>query len=82
MKAYPQQYIGGEWRTGSGEAELTDRNPYTGEILYTYRSAGKKDLDDAYRAAADAQKDWAATTPCWKVWPTPSARRKTTSTPA
>ena len=66
MKAYPQQYIGGEWRTGSGEAELTDRNPYTGEILYTYRSAGKKDLDDAYRAAADAQKDWAATTPAHK----------------
>lgn len=63
MKAYPQQYIGGEWRTGSGQSDLKDINPFTGEVLYTYRSAGKRDVADAYAAAAKAQEAWKRTTP-------------------
>ena len=55
MKAYDKQYIGGQWREGSGSAMLENRNPYTGEVLYTYRSASRQDLDDAYAAAAAAQ---------------------------
>ena len=66
MKAYTMQYIGGEWREGSGGSELANVNPYSGETLYTYRSAGAKDVDDAYRAAAEAQKDWAAKSPADK----------------
>lgn len=58
MKAYDKQYIGGEWREGRGSRIMEDRNPYTGELLYTYRSAGKEDVDDAYAAAAAAQLAW------------------------
>lgn len=63
MKAYSQQYIGGEWRTGSGQSELKDINPFTGEVLYAYRSAGKQDVADAYAAAAETQEAWKRTTP-------------------
>ena len=62
MKAYDKLYINGRWREGSGEAGLADVNPYTGETLYTYRGAGEKDIDDAYEAAALAQKQWSAAT--------------------
>ena len=66
MKAYTKQYIGGEWREGSGGSELANVNPYSGETLYTFRSAGAKDVDDAYRAAREAQKIWAAKAPAEK----------------
>lgn len=62
MKIYDKLYINGEWREGCGDAVLANVNPYTGETLYTYRSAGVKDIDDAYAAAAQAQKKWSATT--------------------
>jgi aldehyde dehydrogenase (NAD+) len=63
MGDYRKQYIGGEWRTGTGRKTLSNYNPYTGELLYTYQSAGQKDLDDAFYAARHAQKDWALTSP-------------------
>jgi len=66
MKAYKNQFIGGEWRIGTGERELENRNPYTGELLYTYRGAGLKDVDDAYRAAEKAQKEWEKVSPAQK----------------
>ena len=62
MKAYDKMFINGEWREGTGEVVLSDTNPYTGETIYTYRSASKKDIDDAYEAAAAAQKKWSKTT--------------------
>ena len=55
MKAYDRQYIDGQWREGRG-AVLENRNPYTGELLYTYRAASREDVDDAYEAAGRAQK--------------------------
>ncbi|MDL2252901.1 aldehyde dehydrogenase family protein [Ruminococcaceae bacterium OttesenSCG-928-I18] len=63
MKKYTQQYIGGQWRDGQGKSEMTNTNPFTGDTLYTYRSAGEKDVDDAYQAAQEAQRDWAAKAP-------------------
>ncbi|TCX51683.1 aldehyde dehydrogenase family protein [Dehalobacter sp. 14DCB1] len=63
MKAYDKQYINGEWRTGKGKTELSNYNPYTGELLYSYRSASSEDINDAYEAAAAAQKEWAKTSP-------------------
>lgn len=63
MKKYDKQFIGGEWREGTGASLLEDINPYTGEVLYTYRSASKQDVDDAYEAAVKAQKVWAKTSP-------------------
>ena len=67
MKIYDKQYINGQWREGRGERILENRNPYSGELLYTYRSAGREDVDDAYIAAKAAQKKWFALTPCERV---------------
>lgn len=66
MKAYTKQFIDGEWREGTGEKVLENRNPYTGETIYSYRGAGKQDVDDAYAAAAKAQVAWAETSPAEK----------------
>ena len=58
MKVYDKQYIGGKWVTGSSDITLTNKNPLTGEVLYTYQSADAKDVDAAYQAAREAQKEW------------------------
>ena len=63
MKAYTKQFIDGKWLEGTGQSTLTNHDPFTGKELYTYRSASVKDVDDAYRAAARAQKEWAKTPP-------------------
>jgi aldehyde dehydrogenase (NAD+) len=62
MKGYEKQYIDGAWRVGRGK-EMSNYNPYTGELLYTYRAASQEDVDDAYQAAKKAQRAWANTTP-------------------
>ena len=67
MKTYDKQFIGGVWREGRGEHILEDRDPYTGEVLCRYRSAGLQDLDDAYAAARAAQKEWYAMAPARRV---------------
>ena len=59
----PQQYIAGAWRDGSSERVLTDTNPFDGSELMSIRQASREDLDEAYTAAAAAQRDWAAQTP-------------------
>ena len=63
MEKYKYQYIDGRWREGTGAYVLENRNPYTGELLYEYRSASRADIDDAYAAASRAQKEWAKTSP-------------------
>ena len=63
MRVYDKQYINGEWRVGTGKSKLQNHNPYTGELLYEYQSASVGDVDDAYKAAAAAQKEWGKTLP-------------------
>lgn len=58
-----QQYIDGEWRPGTGSWDIIDFNPYDGEKLASITIATVDEVDDAYRAAARAQKEWAATNP-------------------
>ncbi|MFI1443856.1 aldehyde dehydrogenase family protein [Streptomyces fructofermentans] len=58
-----QQYIGGEWRPGTGSWDIIDFNPYDGEKLASITIATVDEVDQAYRAAAGAQKAWAATNP-------------------
>ncbi|MCD7792804.1 MAG: aldehyde dehydrogenase family protein [Oscillospiraceae bacterium] len=58
MRAYTKQYINGQWVEGFGESVLTNCNAYTGEALYSYRSASPADVDAAYEAAEAAQKQW------------------------
>ncbi|MFJ2566680.1 MULTISPECIES: aldehyde dehydrogenase family protein [unclassified Streptomyces] len=56
-----QQYIDGEWRPGTGSWDIIDFNPYDGEKLASITIATVDEVDQAYRAAARAQKEWAAT---------------------
>ena len=67
MKKYTKQYINGEWRSGSSSSILENRNPYTNEVLYTYKSANEQDVKDAYEAAYEASKLWASTSPSERI---------------
>src|SRR3954447_12433884 len=58
-----QQYIDGEWRPGTGSWYIIDFNPYDDEKLASITIATVDEVDDAYRAAARAQKTWAETNP-------------------
>jgi aldehyde dehydrogenase (NAD+) len=58
-----QQYIDGEWRAGTGSWDIIDFNPYDDEKLASITIATVDEVDQAYRAAARAQKQWAATSP-------------------
>lgn len=58
-----QQYIAGAWRDGRSERVLRVTNPYDDTALAGIRLATAEDLDEAYRAAESAQKDWAAQPP-------------------
>ncbi|MEV6973536.1 aldehyde dehydrogenase family protein [Kitasatospora sp. NPDC093806] len=57
------QYIDGEWRDGSGSWDIVDVDPYTGDKLASITVATVDEVDQAYRAAARVQKEWAATNP-------------------
>ncbi|MFI5883420.1 aldehyde dehydrogenase family protein [Streptomyces sp. NPDC051554] len=58
-----QQYIDGEWRPGTGSWDIIDFNPYDGEKLASITIATVDEVDEAYKAAARAQRTWAATNP-------------------
>jgi aldehyde dehydrogenase (NAD+) len=58
-----QQYIDGEWRPGSGSWDIIDFNPYDDEKLASITTATVDEVDEAYRVAARAQKEWAEVNP-------------------
>ncbi|GJF28778.1 aldehyde dehydrogenase [Kitasatospora sp. NE20-6] len=58
-----QQYIDGRWRPGSGSWDIVDINPYDGEKLASITVATAGEVDEAYRAAALAQRAWAKINP-------------------
>src|SRR5690606_29458273 len=58
-----KQPIAGRWRLGRGEGRLKDRNPYNGDTLVEIPHADRSDLDEAFAAAAAAQKPWARKLP-------------------
>jgi aldehyde dehydrogenase (NAD+) len=58
-----RQYIDGEWRAGTGSWDIIDFNPYDNEKLASITTATADEVDEAYRAAARAQKEWAKTNP-------------------
>ncbi|WP_405556319.1 aldehyde dehydrogenase family protein [Streptomyces canus] len=58
-----QQYIDGEWRPGTGSWDIIDFNPYDDEKLASITIATVDEVDEAYQAAARAQKKWAETNP-------------------
>ncbi len=55
-----KQYIGGQWRDGQSARSLEIKDPFTRETVTSFKMATVKDIDDAYKAAAEAQKAWAA----------------------
>ncbi len=57
------QYIAGSWRPGREGSLETDTDPFSGETLAEIIQADRRDLDDAYQAAATAQRSWAAVLP-------------------
>lgn len=61
QQQFTKQFINGEWKDGSSTKSITSYNPYSGEELVTIQAANQQDLDDAYEAAARAQKVWEAT---------------------
>ena len=60
---FESQYIGGTWRHGRTGRMEKDLDPYTGETLAELVLADRRDLDEAYHFAAEAQPDWAARVP-------------------
>ncbi|ALC21747.1 aldehyde dehydrogenase family protein [Streptomyces pristinaespiralis] len=58
-----QQYIDGEWRPGTGSWDIIDFNPYDDEKLASIPVATADEVDQAYRAAERAQREWADTNP-------------------
>ncbi|GGW17743.1 aldehyde dehydrogenase [Streptomyces capoamus] len=58
-----RQYIDGEWRAGTGSWDVIDFNPYDDEKLASITVATVDEVDEAYRAAARAQKEWGETNP-------------------
>lgn len=57
----PQFLIAGTWREGSGAAVAEIRNPATGALLASYRSASEADVEEALAAAQRAFPAWRAT---------------------
>ncbi|MFI9272387.1 aldehyde dehydrogenase family protein [Kitasatospora sp. NPDC052896] len=58
-----QQYIAGQWCPGSGSWDIVDLNPYNGEKLASITVATVDQVDQAYRAAEAAQREWAGVNP-------------------
>ncbi|MFZ0369549.1 MAG: aldehyde dehydrogenase family protein [Halobacillus sp.] len=65
-QTYFKQYINGEWKPGSSEKQIENINPYTEQPITTIPSANEDDLNEAYRSAEQAQKDWADLLPVKK----------------
>lgn len=55
-----KQYIGGAWRDGGSDRKLEVRDPFTRDVVTSFKIATVQDIDDAYKASAAAQKAWAA----------------------
>lgn len=53
-----EQFIAGEWRTGSMDKVLVDRNPFDGSTIAEFNCASVADVDEAYRAAERAKLEW------------------------
>ncbi|TLP75743.1 aldehyde dehydrogenase family protein [Nesterenkonia sphaerica] len=53
------QFIAGQWRQGSSERVSTVRNPFDDAAVAQIKLASREDVDEAYRAAEDAQSQWA-----------------------
>lgn len=58
-----RQFIAGEWRKGGAGQTMESTDPYTGDVLTQIDAASEDDLNAAYDAAREAQRDWAGKAP-------------------
>jgi malonate-semialdehyde dehydrogenase (acetylating)/methylmalonate-semialdehyde dehydrogenase len=56
-------FIGGEWRQAAVDSTLEDRDPATGDLTAYVPLSGGGDVDQAVRAAREAQPAWRAVPP-------------------
>lgn len=63
---WTKQYISGKWVDGSGEKMIENINPYTGEVIATWRSSSHEDIDQAYESAKKSAVEWKASLPSIK----------------
>ncbi len=61
MTQFTNQFINGRWEKGSSEKAIDNKNPYNDELLFTIQSANADDLNKAYQAAKQVQKNWEET---------------------
>ena len=59
--------LGGRWRLGSSGKTAADTDPWNGAVLAEIPLASTGDLDEAFTAAARAQRDWAAQRPAHRA---------------
>lgn len=55
--------VAGRWRQGRSAKRVEDIDPYRGDSFLTLAGANAEDVDEAYRAAAESQRQWAAEPP-------------------
>ncbi len=55
---FDKMLLNGKWREGSSDRFSDDTDPYSNEILARIRLANERDLDEAFGAAAAAQRKW------------------------
>lgn len=56
-------FLGGSWRDGSSDRKITITSAIDGTELRSFPGTAAADVDEAYEAAAQAQKEWAAAPP-------------------
>lgn len=64
MEKFDKQFIAGKWLTGNDSDHVNeDKNPYSQETIVTIQGANTDDVDKAYQAAKQAQREWMKKTP-------------------
>jgi acyl-CoA reductase-like NAD-dependent aldehyde dehydrogenase len=53
-----QQFIDGQWIDGHSNDTVENLNPYTNEVINTYKGASVEDVDAAFAAARKASEAW------------------------
>lgn len=63
FEGFEEMPLAGRWRAGAGEDTRADTDPWSGETLLEIKQCNRDDLDDAFAAAGDAQREWAESPP-------------------
>src|SRR3954469_20110771 len=63
LSNWSKQYIGGEWRNGSGQHSYNNQNPFDQSELVNIQLASIEDIDRAYHEAKRVQIQWQEKSP-------------------